>query len=46
MQKSNGYDDSVAEWLLPIPEVRGSKPAIGKIYNEHVFELTVEETKL
>ena len=26
----------LAEQLLPIPEVRGSNPVIGKFYNEHI----------
>ena len=35
----------LAECALAIPEVRGSNPAIGKIYNELIFLLTVEKTK-
>ena len=27
----------LVEWLLQIPEVRGSNPVIGKIYIEHLF---------
>ena len=31
----------MTEWLLPISEVHGSNPIIGKIYAEHVLLLTV-----
>ena len=26
----------LVDWLLPIPEVRGSNPVIGKYYIEHL----------
>ena len=36
----------LVERLLPIPEVRGSNPVIGKIYIEHLFIFNcVEGTK-
>ena len=31
----------LVEWPLPIPEVRGSNPVIGKIYIEHCLLSTV-----
>ena len=27
----------LVEWLLPIPEVHGLNPVIGKIYIEHIL---------
>ena len=35
----------LVERLLPIPEVRGSIPVIGKIYIEHLFTVNCIETK-
>ena len=34
----------LVERLLPIPEVSGSKPVIGKIYIEHLFTFFLFET--
>ena len=37
----------LVEWVLPIPEVRGSNPAIGKIYIEHLFLVNcIEKIKI
>ena len=37
----------LVEWLLAIPEVRGSNPVIGKIYMEHLFPVNcIEKTKI
>ena len=36
----------LVEQLLPTPEVRGSNPVIGKIYNDHLFTVSfIEKTK-
>ena len=36
------------EWALPIPEVRGSNPVIGKIYIFNIYFLSTvfEKTKI
>ena len=36
----------LAEWSLPIPEVRGLNPVIGKILYWTYLLLTVEKTKI
>ena len=36
----------LAEWLLPIPEIQGSNPVIGKILFWTYLLLTVEKTKI
>ena len=36
----------LVELLLPIPEVRGSNPVIGKIYIEHFTANCIEKTKI
>ena len=36
----------LVELLLPIPEVRGSNPVIGKIYIEHLTVNCIEKTKI
>ena len=33
----------LVKWLLPIPEVRTSNPAISKIYAEHVLTVNCSE---
>ena len=36
----------LVEWLLPIPEVHGSNPVIGKIF-QHLFTVNcIEKTKI
>ena len=36
----------LVERSLPIPEVRGSNPDIGKIYIEHLFTVSIEKMKI
>ena len=37
----------LVEWLLPLPEVCGLNPVIGKIYIEHLFTINcIENTKI
>ena len=36
----------MVEQLLPIPEVRGSNPVIGKKYIEHLLSTVFEKTKI
>ena len=37
----------LAEWFLPIPEVRGSNPVIGEFLSEHLFTVNcIEKTKI
>ena len=36
----------LAEWLLPLPEVRASNPVICKFYAENDLLLTVKKTKI
>ena len=36
----------LVEWSPPIPEVRGSNPAIGKIYSTFVYCQLIEKTKI
>ena len=34
------------EWSLPIPEVHGLDPAIGKIYIEHLLSTVLKRPKI
>ena len=37
----------LVEWSIPVPEVRGSNPVIGKIYIEQLFTINcIEKTKI
>ena len=37
----------LVEWSLPIPEVSGSNPVIGKIYIDHLCTVScIEKTKI
>ena len=37
----------LAEWSLPMPEVHGSNPVIGKIYIKHMFTVNcIDNTKI
>ena len=43
----SGCGAQLVEWLLPIPEVCGLNPVIGKIYIEHLFtDNCVEKMKI
>ena len=43
----SGCVAQLAERLLPIPEVCGLNPVIGKIYIEHLFTINcIENTKI